>query len=125
MLPWTKRNPEELSAAELHGLRILFKRLRYTAEFFRPVLDEDVTPLVKECVAYQDCLGLHQDARAAVEIITGFAEDPAVRGEPGALLALGALVQVQRDQMKAQRDRFHVLWKSAPALFDTWGPHEP
>ncbi|MGA2761988.1 MAG: CHAD domain-containing protein [Spirochaetia bacterium] len=123
MLPWTKRTPGELSAAELHRLRILFKRLRYTAEFFRPVLEEDVIPLVKECVAYQDCLGLHQDARAAVEIITGFAEEPAVRGEPGALLALGALVQVQRDQMKTQRDRFQVLWKSAPALLDTWGPH--
>ncbi len=125
MLPWTKRNPEELSAAELHRLRILFKRLRYTAEFFRPVLDEDVTPLVKECVAYQDCLGLHQDARAAVEIITGFAEEPAVRGEPEALLALGALVQVQRDRMKTQRDRFQVLWKSAPALFNTWEPQAP
>jgi len=116
--PWTRLNAGELTAVELHRLRILFKRLRYTAEFFRPILGEEITALVKECVAYQDCLGLHQDARVAADVLTGLAAVPALREPPERLLALGAIVQVQRDLMRAQRERFQVLWKSARKLLD-------
>ncbi len=118
--PWARRNPEELSADEMHRLRILFKRLRYTAEFFRLVLGEEAAMLAKECVAYQDCLGLHQDARVAVDVLTKLAEEPGLRAEPAWLLALGALVQVQRDIMRAQRERFRTLWGSVQGLFDLW-----
>jgi CHAD domain-containing protein len=115
--PWARRNPEELSPAELHRLRILFKRLRYTAEFFRAVLGSEAATLAKDCVAFQDCLGLHQDARVAVDFLTALAEEPALHGW---LLTLGALIQVQRDIMGAQRERFRTLWGSAQGLFDRW-----
>jgi len=118
--PWTRRNPEELSSVELHRLRILFKRLRYTAEFFRPILEERASLLAKECVAYQDCLGLHQDARVAVDVLLALAEEPSLRERAEGLLALGALIQVQRDVMSAQRERFRELWGSVGRLFDLW-----
>jgi inorganic triphosphatase YgiF len=118
--PWRQRNPEELTPDELHRLRILFKRLRYTAEFFRPVLGEAAALLARECVAYQDCLGLHQDARVAVRVLTGLAEEPAVREQPAGLLALGALIQVQREIMRSQREQFRTMWGSVEGLFDLW-----
>jgi CHAD domain-containing protein len=114
---WARRNPEELSPAELHRLRILFKRLRYTAEFFRALLGEEAAMLAKDCVAFQDCLGLHQDARVAIDFLTALAEEPALHGW---LLTLGALIQVQRDVMGAQRERFRTLWGSVQGLFDLW-----
>jgi CHAD domain-containing protein len=123
--PWAQRNPEELSPVELHRLRILFKRLRYTAEFFRPILGEVVASLAKECVVYQDCLGMHQDARVAIEVLTGLAEEPALYEQVGGLIALGALIQIQRDIMRAQRDRFRSLWGSVEGLFDLWAGRVP
>ena len=119
IVPWAQRNPEELSPVEFHRLRILFKRLRYTAEFFHAILAEAAI-LAKECVTYQDCLGLHQDARVAIEVLHGLAEQPVFREVPAWLLALGALVQVQRDIMQAQRERFRTLWGSVQGLFDLW-----
>ncbi len=118
--PWTRRGHQEMSSVELHRLRILFKRLRYSAEFFRPVLGENVSLLAKECVVYQDCLGMLQDARVAVDVLTGLAEEPALRERPAGLLGLGALIQVQRDTIVAQRERFQELWGSAERLFDLW-----
>lgn len=122
---WTQRSHGEMSPVELHRLRILFKRLRYTAEFFRPILGENVALLVKECVVYQDCLGMFQDARVAVEVLTGLADEPALRERPEGLLALGALIQLQRDTMNAQRERFRTLWSAATRLFDIWAGRAP
>jgi inorganic triphosphatase YgiF len=118
--PWTRLDPAELTAVELHRLRILFKRLRYTAEFFRPILRDDIAALVKACVTFQDCLGLHQDARVASEVLTALAAEPALREPPERLLALGALAQVQRNVMRAQRERFQSLWESARKLLHLW-----
>ncbi len=118
--PWTRLDPHGMSPDELHRLRILFKRLRYTAEFFRLILDEDIASLVKECVAYQDCLGLHQDARVAVEVFSGLAQERALCEPADGLLALGALIQIQRDVMRAQRERLVTIWESARALVDLW-----
>lgn len=116
--PWTRLAAADLTPLELHRLRILFKRLRYTAEFFRSILGEEIAALVKDCVVYQDCLGLHQDARVAADVLVGLAAEPALREPPERLLALGALVQVQRDLMRAQRERFESLWQSAGKLLE-------
>ncbi len=117
IVPWTGRKPEELSADEIHRLRILFKRLRYTAEFFRPIVGEEAAALVKECVVFQDCLGAHQDARVAAEMLSGLALEGALRDSPALLLSLGALIQVQRDAMSVQRGRFSSLWRTASDQF--------
>jgi inorganic triphosphatase YgiF len=123
--PWTERSAGELSPAELHRIRILFKRLRYTAEFFRPILGMEVAALIKECVAYQDCLGVYQDARMALDVLGGLADEPSLRESARGLFTLGALVQAQRDFMDAQKERFGTLWRSSSRLFELWAPRRP
>ena len=113
------RPAEDLQDTELHGLRILFKRLRYTCDFFRPILGPRVGELVKSFVAYQDCLGLHQDAVVALGTLKAL-----TRGRPSDsedfALSLGALMQVQRDVLKEQRARFLGLWETADTLVARW-----
>jgi CHAD domain-containing protein len=117
---WTRQDPEKLTAEQMHRLRILFKRLRYTVEFFRSILGQGAALLARECVAYQDCLGLHQDARVAAGVLARLADEPVVREQKDGLLTLGALVQVQREMMRLQRERFRTLWGTVESLFDLW-----
>ncbi|HUI69530.1 MAG TPA: CHAD domain-containing protein, partial [Spirochaetia bacterium] len=123
--PWVRHDPRELPAAELHRFRILFKRLRYTAEFFRTIVGDTATTLAKECVRYQDCLGMHQDARVAIDVLIGMAEEPAFKDSRDGLLSLGALIQIQRDTMREIRDQLHELWDSIEGLFDLWAGRAP
>jgi len=119
--PWIERPPESLTDGELHRIRILLKRLRYTCEFFRPLLGSEAAELISAFVGFQDCLGLHQDAATALVLLSGFlAEAPRDAGSEGFLLAMGALLQLQRDSQKTQRDRFARRWKSAPGLTVLW-----
>ena len=113
---WRRRPAESLQDTELHGLRILFKRLRYTCDFFRPLLGSEVAELTRAFVAYQDCLGLHQDARVALEMLPQLV--PVPTGDFA--MGLGALMQVQRGVLREQRARFLVLWESAGDLVDRW-----
>jgi CHAD domain-containing protein len=57
----------------------------HSVEFFRPILGESVASLAKGCVAYQDCLGLYQDARVALPMLGGLAYEPAIRESSGGL----------------------------------------
>lgn len=57
------------SIAALHALRIEFKRLRYTLEFFEEVLGPEARRVIKEIKRMQDHLGdLHDADVAALEI---------------------------------------------------------
>lgn len=56
---------ETRGAEEAHRLRILGKRLRYTAEFMKPVLDEETHELVRKLASFQDALGELQDVNSA------------------------------------------------------------
>jgi len=96
----------------LHRLRILFKRLRYTCEFFRDALESEAEAYLALLVEVQDCLGAHQDAIAAEALLREAAAEAASAGAPAAvLLDLGALVQLQRDAALARRTAFAPLWK--------------
>lgn len=105
-------------AADLHRLRILFKRLRYACEFFReafadPATGEDpLADYIEAMVRFQDCLGEHQDAVVAIERIQGLANDMVQGGglSPDHLLNLGGLIQVQREIARDRRDRLAKLW---------------
>jgi CHAD domain-containing protein len=116
---WLNRSAEELQDTELHGLRILFKRLRYTCDFFRPILAQGVGELVKSFVAYQDCLGLHHDAVVALEFLKGLPHDVPSDSEQY-VMSLGALMQVQRTVLREHRARFLDLWETADTLVATW-----
>lgn len=60
---------------QLHGLRIEFKKLRYTLEFFREVLGESVKGLIAEIKTMQDHLGDLNDADVACQILRQFLDD--------------------------------------------------
>lgn len=78
----------------LHRLRILFKRLRYTGEFFEDVLGEAMGPYLQAVVALQDTLGAHQDAVVGARRLVDASEALAGEGAASAdLLAVGALLQ--------------------------------
>lgn len=59
---------------QLHELRIEFKRLRYTMEFFREVLGPEAKLIVEEIKTVQDHLGDLNDADVACQILTDFLE---------------------------------------------------
>ncbi len=58
----------------LHALRIDFKRLRYSLEFFREVLAPEAEDVIKEVVTIQDHLGDLHDADVACSLLVGFLE---------------------------------------------------
>jgi len=98
---------------KLHRLRILFKRLRYTCEFFREAFPEALPELIEAMVRFQDCLGEHQDAVVAMARIQELARQLADRGRiaPEELLDLGGLIQVHREVARDRRARLAGLWK--------------
>jgi len=108
----------ESPAADLHRLRILFKRLRYACEFFReafvdPVSGSDpLSDYIQAMVRFQDCLGEHQDAVTAMARIQELAKESVQSATvaPAHLLDLGALIQVQREIARDRRGRLAKLW---------------
>jgi len=63
---------ENASIDEFHSLRIEFKKLRYTIEFFRDVLGEEAKDVIDEIKVMQDHLGDMNDAQVATEILRDF-----------------------------------------------------
>jgi CHAD domain-containing protein len=119
--PWIDRPAEGLSDIELHRVRILFKRLRYTCDFFRSLPGPDMGSLIGAFVAYQDCLGLHQDATTALRILAELLGEVVPEGRTEELfLSMGALLQLQRDAQRAQRQKFSGKWSSAAELPALW-----
>ncbi|MEW5765349.1 MAG: CHAD domain-containing protein [Acidobacteriota bacterium] len=102
------RAVEAASPSEaLHRLRILFKRLRYTGEFFETVLGGAMGPYLRAVVALQDTLGAHQDAVVGARRLVEAAEAPAARGAPSAdFLAVGALLQQFAASARERRAEF-------------------
>jgi len=56
----------------LHALRIAFKRLRYTLEFFQEVLGPEAAEIIEETKLMQDHLGDLNDAHVACGLIVEF-----------------------------------------------------
>ncbi len=65
---------ENATIQQLHALRIEFKKLRYTVEYFREVLGEEVKPVINELKGLQDHLGDLNDAQVACLIVQEFLE---------------------------------------------------
>ena len=57
---------------QFHALRIAFKNLRYTLEYFREVLGEEVKAVINEIKGLQDHLGDLNDAHVAAGILRDF-----------------------------------------------------
>jgi CHAD domain-containing protein len=115
---WEERIGANATNAELHRLRILFKRLRYTAEFFAELYGEPMRVAIARLVPFQDCLGALQDAVVALATLAEHAEARGRRGRqrPAELLTLGALMQVQREEIARRRDALAELWSGLPGV---------
>jgi len=59
---------------QLHALRIEFKKLRYTVEYFREVLGDEAGKVIVEIKVLQDHLGDLNDANVACQILRDFIE---------------------------------------------------
>jgi len=72
-------------------------------------------------VSFQDCLGLHQDAAAAIRMLTEILQQaPSSERKESYLLSMGSLIQVQRNIQQVQREKFFRLWESGSRLLESW-----
>ena len=60
------------TVSQLHALRIEFKKLRYTLEYFREILGESAGKLINEIKQYQDHLGELHDADVGCQLVKDF-----------------------------------------------------
>ncbi|MCX2733256.1 CHAD domain-containing protein [Saccharopolyspora sp. NFXS83] len=97
--------------AELHALRILGKRLRYTAELAEPVLGKPMRQLLSAAKRFQDVLGEHQDAcvaeRRVLELLAARGPGP----DPAIAFVAGRLVERERSRRLAHREQWHESWR--------------
>jgi CHAD domain-containing protein len=96
-------NPHD---AALHRLRIRGKRARYAAELVAPITGKSTARFVKRAKTFQDVLGDHQDATVVEATLRRLHTD--TPSEDGGL-AVGRLVQLQRERRGAAR----AVWPSA------------
>ncbi|MBN1446731.1 MAG: CHAD domain-containing protein [Bacteroidetes bacterium] len=66
---------ERATLDQLHLLRIQFKKMRYTLEFFIDVLGDQARAAIREVTDAQDYLGKMQDDQTAMELITAFTHE--------------------------------------------------
>jgi CHAD domain-containing protein len=65
----------EASIERLHALRIEFKKLRYTVEYFSEVLGKEAKGVINDLKKMQDHLGDLNDAQVAVQILRQFIDE--------------------------------------------------
>ena len=63
------------SVAQLHALRIEFKKFRYLLEYFKEILGEDAGQAITELKQLQDHLGALHDADVACQLVREFLRD--------------------------------------------------
>jgi triphosphatase len=103
---------DQAPAAELHGVRIRAKRLRYTAEFFEPAYGKPARRLVDRVVALQDLLGNLQDGVVSRERIHEAVQSAAGAWPAETTLALGQLVQHDAQRDKELRAAFPATYRA-------------
>jgi CHAD domain-containing protein len=93
----------------LHELRKQGKELRYLLELFGSSLHpgEVVKPLVRALKSLQDTLGRHQDREVQIATLRSLRDGvAALPGGPGALMAMGVLVEHLGEDERAARAEF-------------------
>jgi CHAD domain-containing protein len=91
-------------AARLHGLRILYKRLRYAIDAFAGVLPPEFEALERAAAAFQKRLGAVHDLDVALDVVEGAdGLSPEARAE--VLEALGHERERQVDKYEKERAR--------------------
>lgn len=108
---------ENASLEQFHALRIEFKKLRYTVEFFREVLGEEARGVINDLKTIQDHLGDLNDAQVATQILRDFltkwddqqsALPVSQRKSPEAILAYLLYSYTEREMLM---QTFQEKWK--------------
>jgi CHAD domain-containing protein len=94
--------------AQLHRVRVLAKRARYTAELAEATVGKPAARFIEQAKEMQDVLGEHQDAVVASRRIQEALAS--VRGSRVAFAA-GRLVEAQAQRRLAARAAFPAAWK--------------
>lgn len=102
-------------AEDLHRLRILFKRLRYTCEYFGDLYGPVLEGAIGHFVRFQDCLGQYQDGVAGSAILSGLMKKYGAV-HPQLAEAEGRLQAVLREKRGLQREAFSEIWSEFPLI---------
>jgi CHAD domain-containing protein len=107
---------ENASFEQLHALRIEFKKLRYTLEYFQEVLGPQAEFVINDLKKTQDHLGALTDAQVVTKRLEKFVRKQASKGSKKAkkkTLSLDGIEAYQQFQIE-QRD---ILFSTFP---ETW-----
>jgi CHAD domain-containing protein len=97
-----------------HRLRIHFKRLRYTLEFFQEVLSGSLKPVIRDLKKVQDHLGELQDARRACELVEMFLQERQAISplrnniDPEPIMTY---LSVRQEEQQALLQSFEAVWR--------------
>jgi CHAD domain-containing protein len=92
---------------QIHRVRILGKRARYAAELAAPSPSKAAAEFIKRAKSFQDVTGEHQDAvvaEAKLRALASSADGPAS-------LAVGRLIERERERRKGARSQLPEAWK--------------
>ena len=92
---------------DLHALRILGKRARYTAELQRK--SKPTSEFLDALAGLQEVLGNHQDASVLEDQLRAMVSASA---DPAAAIAAGRVIQGARERKVAARQAFPAAWKA-------------
>jgi CHAD domain-containing protein len=101
----------------LHALRIEFKKLRYTVEYFREALGKETSIVIEDLKTAQDHLGELNDAHISTQLLSQFLEDMdkqqallpiSQRRNPGAIVSYLASRYADRHNLMLS---FKETWK--------------
>jgi CHAD domain-containing protein len=98
---------------ELHHIRILVKRARYTVELSEPFLRKHAKPFLQQAKSLQDVLGQHQDALVLEHQLLSHRT---LTRSPGVAFVKGILVERCRNRQKATRQNLPQLWEKLRKL---------
>lgn len=113
-------NKPDVAVEQLHQLRIAFKGLRYTLEFFREVLGRDAEALIEEIKGMQDHLGALQDAVVTCDILRDFlnwgtwghggSDKKAAQRKPVIAPGVASYLAARQIELKNLLEQFPGLW---------------
>lgn len=92
---------------DLHALRILGKRARYTAELQRK--SAPMTEFLEALAGLQEVLGNHQDASVLEDQLRTMVS---ASSDTAAAIAAGRVIQGARERKVAARQAFPAVWKA-------------